>query len=30
VTADDWRLPELRERYRGFFAPHVQARIDAS
>ncbi|MBI9045338.1 MAG: SET domain-containing protein [Anaerolineaceae bacterium] len=27
-TADDWMLPEIRERYRGYFAPHVQRKID--
>lgn len=30
VTCEDWRRPELQKGYRGFFAPHVQARIDAS
>lgn len=29
VTGNDWRIPQLQERYRGRFAPHVQRRIDA-
>jgi hypothetical protein len=28
VSADDWRLPELQQRYAGFFSAHVQRRID--
>jgi len=28
VTGDDWRLPELWERYAGFFSPYLQRRID--
>lgn len=27
VTSSDWMLPELRTRYRNFFAPHVQRAI---
>jgi len=27
VTADDWRLPELWERYDGFFSPYLARRI---
>ena len=27
VRADDWKIPELRERYDGWFAPHVARRI---
>jgi uncharacterized protein len=27
VTGDDWRLPELVERYRGHFAPYLSRRI---
>jgi hypothetical protein len=27
VTSDDWRLAELRERYRGHWTPALQARI---
>lgn len=29
VTGSDWQIPELQERYAGYFAPHVQRRIDA-
>jgi hypothetical protein len=29
VTGSDWQLPELQNRYKGFFAPHVQRKIDA-
>jgi hypothetical protein len=29
VTGNDWKLPALQKRYAGFFAPHVQRRIDA-
>jgi uncharacterized protein len=29
VAADDWRNPDLRERYRGHFAPFLQRRIEA-
>ncbi len=29
VTGSDWQLPELQKRYAGYFAPHVQRRIDA-
>lgn len=28
VTGDDWRRPELWERYAGFFSPYLQRRID--
>lgn len=28
ISGDDWRLPELQERYRGYFAPYLQRRID--
>ena len=28
VTGDDWRLPDLQERYRGYFSPYLQRRID--
>jgi hypothetical protein len=27
ITADDWRLGELQERYRGFFSPYLQTQI---
>src|SRR5262249_55358196 len=29
VTGDDWARPELWERYRGYFSPYLQRRIDA-
>ena len=29
VTGSDWQLPETQKRYAGYFAPHVQRRIDA-
>ena len=28
ITANDWKRPELWQRYAGFFSPHVQRRID--
>lgn len=28
VTSDDWRRPELQQRYQGHWAPALQARID--
>lgn len=28
VGGSDWRLPELQKRYAGFFAPHVQRKIE--
>jgi hypothetical protein len=28
VTGQDWRRPELQERYRGYFSPYLQQRID--
>ena len=28
VTGDDWALPELWERYRGFFSPYLQRPIE--
>lgn len=27
VTGNDWRLPELQERYAGHFSPFINARI---
>lgn len=30
VTGQDWRRPELHERYRGDFPPYLQRRIDAA
>lgn len=29
ITGQDWKLPELRAKYRGHFAWHLQRRIDA-
>jgi hypothetical protein len=29
IGGDDWRKPELQQRYRGHFAPYLQQRIDA-
>jgi uncharacterized protein len=28
VTGNDWRIPELRERYAGYFSPYLQRRIE--
>lgn len=28
VTGEDWRRPDLWERYRGYFSPYLQARIE--
>jgi hypothetical protein len=28
VTGDDWQLPALQERYKGYFSPYLQRRID--
>ncbi len=28
VTGDDWRRPELWDRYHGYFSPYLQRRID--
>ena len=30
VEPDDWRIPQLQQRYGGHFAPSVQKLIDAS
>jgi SET domain-containing protein len=29
ITAEDWQKPELQEKYKGFFIPYLQRRIDA-
>ncbi|GAB4424930.1 MAG: hypothetical protein Kow002_14440 [Anaerolineales bacterium] len=29
ITGEDWKLPELRERYAGYYMPYLQRRIDA-
>jgi uncharacterized protein len=28
VGGNDWRLPELQRRYKGYFSPHIQAKIE--
>lgn len=28
VTAQDWKRPDLQERYRGYFSPYLQRQID--
>ncbi len=28
ITGHDWKLPELQKRYKGFFSPYLQRRID--
>jgi uncharacterized protein len=28
LTGGDWRRPDLQARYRGYFSPYIQARID--
>jgi hypothetical protein len=28
VTGDDWKIPELQERYDGYFMPYLQRKID--
>jgi hypothetical protein len=29
VTGDDWKIPELQRRYRGYFTPHIERMIRA-
>lgn len=29
VTGDDWKLPDLQVRYKGYFSPYLQRQIDA-
>jgi uncharacterized protein len=29
VEGTDWRIPQLQQRYAGWWAPHVQGRIEA-
>jgi hypothetical protein len=29
VRADDWQLDTLRQRYKGFFSPYIQRKIEA-
>lgn len=28
ITGDDWIKPELQEKYKGYFQPHIQRKID--
>lgn len=28
ITGNDWKLPELQRRYKGYFSPYLQRRID--
>ena len=28
VAGDDWRIPQLQERYRGWWVPYVQSLVD--
>jgi SET domain-containing protein len=28
ITGEDWKRPDLRERYAGYFSPYLQRRID--
>ncbi len=30
VTGDDWRIPQVQQRYAGHLAPEVQRAVDAS
>lgn len=30
ITGNDWKKPELQKRYRGYFSPYLQNRIDRS
>jgi len=30
VTGDDWKLPEIQKRYRGYFTPHIERLIRES
>ena len=30
VTGSDWKLPELQQRYRGYFTPHIERLIRGS
>ena len=29
VAGDDWRIPQLQQRYRGWWVPYVQSLVDA-
>lgn len=28
ISGDDWQIPDLQERYKGYFSPYIQRRID--
>ena len=28
VTGEDWKRPELRERYAGYYSPYLQHRVE--
>jgi hypothetical protein len=28
ITEQDWKLPDLQERYRGYFSPYIQEKIE--
>ena len=30
VTGNDWMIPELQERYKGYFSPYIQRQIEAN
>ena len=30
IRGSDWKLPEVQQRYRGFFSPYIQRKIDAA
>ena len=30
ITGEDWKRPELQERYAGYFSPYLQRRIDST
>jgi hypothetical protein len=30
IAGDDWRIPQLQQRYTGHWAPHLQKLIDAA
>ena len=30
VTGGDWKLPELQERYRGYFSAYIERRISVA
>ena len=30
IEGDDWRIPQLQQRYAGYWAPHIAERIAAS